>query len=54
MPLLIVLGLIVVLIAVAIFKVNKAQSDRFLEMARKAKPADDADDDSSRKNNNNI
>ena len=46
MPLLIVLGMIVVLIALAIFKVKKVQSDRFIaEKARRAKMAEDADDD---------
>ncbi len=44
MPYLIVLGIIVAGIAVAIFKVNKIQSDRFIEMVQKAKVADDADD----------
>lgn len=45
MPYLIVLGIIVAVIATAIFKVNKAQSDRFIEMAQKAKVADDATDE---------
>ena len=45
MPYLIVLGIIVVVISLAIFKVNKIQSDRFIELAQKAKVADDADDE---------
>ncbi len=45
MPYLIVLGIIVAVIATAIFKVNKMQSDRFIELAQKAKVADDADDE---------
>ena len=44
MPYLIVRGIIVAGIAIAIFKVNKIQSDRFIEMVQKAKVADDADD----------
>ncbi len=44
MPYLIVLGIIVIVISLAIFKVNKMQSDRFIELAQKAKVADDADD----------
>lgn len=44
MPYLIVLGIIVAGIAVAIFKVNKMQSDRFIELVQQAKEADDADD----------
>ena len=35
MPLLILLGIIVVVIAAVIFKVNKIQSDRYIEMAKK-------------------
>ena len=45
MPYLVVLGIIVAAIAVAIFKVNKIQSDRFIELAQKAKVADDPDDE---------
>ena len=45
MPLLLLLGIIVAVIDFAIFKVNKVQSDRFIEMAKNAKPADDAVDD---------
>ena len=45
MPLLLLLGIIVAVLAFAIFKVNKVQSDRFIEMAKNAKPADDAVDD---------
>lgn len=45
MPYLVVLGIIVAVIAVAIFKVNKMQSDRFIELAQRAKVADDADDE---------
>jgi hypothetical protein len=45
MPYLVVLGIIVAVIAVAIFKVNKMQADRFIELAQKAKVADDADDE---------
>ena len=45
MPLLLLLGIIEAVIAFAIFKVNKVQSDRFIEMAKNAKPADDAVDD---------
>lgn len=45
MPYLVVLGIIVAAIGIAIFKVNKIQSDRFIELARKAKEADDADDE---------
>lgn len=50
MPYLIVLGIIVAVIAAAIFKVNKAQSDRFIEMAKKAKVADDATDEDEKTN----
>ncbi len=35
MPLLILLGIIVVVIAAVIFKVNKIQSDRYIEMAKR-------------------
>ena len=45
MPYLIVLGIIVAAISLVIFKVNKMQSDRFIELAQKAKVADDADDE---------
>ncbi|MDO4745596.1 MAG: hypothetical protein Q4B18_03465 [Bacillota bacterium] len=45
MPYLVVLGIIVAAIAVAIFKINQAQSERFVKLAQKAKVADDADDE---------
>ena len=45
MPYLVVLGIIVAAISLAIFKVNKVQSDRVIELAQKAKVADDADDE---------
>ena len=45
MPYLIVLGIIVIVISLAIFKVNKMQSDRYIKLAQKAKVADDADDE---------
>ena len=45
MPYLIVLGIIVAAISLVIFNVNKMQSDRFIELAQKAKVADDADDE---------
>lgn len=44
MPLLMILGVIVLLAAVAIFKVSKWQADRYVRLAKKAKEADDADD----------
>lgn len=50
MPLLVLLGIIVFIIALAIFKVNKAQSDKFIETAKKAESADYEDD----KENKNI
>ena len=43
MPLLLLLGIIVAVIAFAIFKVNKVQSDRFIEMAKNDDAADDTD-----------
>jgi len=52
MPLLILLGVIVAIIAVAIFKVNKIQSDRYKELVKNAKVADDADDGKKNGSNN--
>jgi uncharacterized protein YxeA len=49
MPLLMILGIIVIAIGVAIFKVNKAKSDKFIECVKNAKEADDADDTGRRK-----
>lgn len=47
MPLLIVLGIIVLLAAVVIFKVNQWQADKYVKLAAKdAKEADDPDDES--------
>ncbi|MDO4545367.1 MAG: hypothetical protein Q4C25_04355 [Bacillota bacterium] len=43
MPL-IILGVIVVIIAVAIFKVNNWQAERYVKLAQKAKEAKEADD----------
>lgn len=52
MPLLIVLGVIVLLSAVAIFKVNKWQTERYIKLAaKKAKKVDDVDDECSENNN---
>ncbi len=48
MPLLIILGVIVVLIAIAIFQVNKWQTKKYAKLARKAKPADDAKDEGNK------
>ena len=39
MPLLMILGVIVLLAAVAIFKVSKWQADRYVRLAKKAKEA---------------
>ncbi len=44
MHLLVALGILVAVITVAIFKVNKWQSERYVRLAQKAKKADDADD----------
>ena len=52
MPLLIILGLLVVAAAVAIFKVNKWQADRYVKLAKKAKEAKDADDMGNAKEEN--
>ena len=49
MPYLIVLGIIVEIIATAIFKVKKIQADRYVKLAQKAKVADDADDEDPEK-----
>lgn len=44
MPYLIALGVIVAVIAVAIFKVNQWQADKYVKLAQQAKQAEDADD----------
>ncbi len=44
MPYLIILGVIVAGIAVAIFKVNQWQADKYVRLAQRAKMAEDADD----------
>ncbi|HIU26608.1 MAG TPA: hypothetical protein IAC50_08970 [Candidatus Copromorpha excrementigallinarum] len=45
MHLLIALGILVAAIAVAVFKVNKWQNERYMKLARKAKKADDPEDE---------
>ena len=59
MPLLIVLGIIVAIIAVAIFKVNQRQSEeyyRLVEQTREVQDTDDEEDtgnDDTQKNDRN-